>query len=44
MNHTKQFFEQFKKEWAQTTQHTGQMQKVDKVLEHKSHNTSHRLL
>jgi len=44
MNTTKQFFGQFKEVWAQTTQYTGQMQKVDKVLEHKFHNSSHRLL
>jgi len=44
MNSTKQFFEQFKEVWAQTTQHIGQLLKVDKVLEHKSHNTSARLL
>jgi len=36
--------EQFKEVWAQTTQHIGQLHKVYIVLEHKSHNTSHRLL
>jgi hypothetical protein len=44
MNSTKQFSEQFKEVLAQTTQHIGQLQKVDIVIEHKAHNTSHRLL
>jgi hypothetical protein len=44
MNSNKQFFEQFKEVWAQTTQHIDQLQKVDKDLEHKSRNISHRLL
>ena len=44
MNTTKLFCEQFKEVWAQTTQHIGELQQVDIVLEQKSHNTSHRLL
>ena len=44
MNSTKEFFEQFKQVWAQATQHIGQLQKVHKFLDYKSHNTSPRLL
>ena len=39
-----QFFEQFEQAWVQTTQHIGQLQKVDIVLEHTSRNASNRLL